>query len=416
MEAAAVLAYVEKSRQAARQRAADQAARQEEEQLAAENRAFALAAATRARIDYDALWMAITDCDDESAALLAPTVKPELVDQPVSEDGRTVLHAAASRGLHSCCRALLGRDDVQPKVATLLRLGDSRGWTPLHCAAACTGENAELVIRLLVEGQGTTLSALDHAGRTPLKVACEWGLSEAAVILRELADQRRAGKPATAASRGNGRRSPAEQLAAGLTPSGPGSEAGEGGLAGEGPAVVPEVDLKASAGIDLVNAGRLEEAVALVNHPDWPFVNERNSYGRTLLHLAAARGSAPLCEAVLDRMDFELADAVDKDQATALHLAAANRRAECCAAILESELFTAVNAQDVQNRTALHLAALRGDAACYDAILAHEACDSKLRDGRQRTAHDYGRERGLGAPPDAGALGELGDPALEIEL
>ncbi|CAE7022404.1 unnamed protein product, partial [Symbiodinium natans] len=86
-------------------------------------------------------------------------------------------------------------------------------------------------------------------------------------------------------------------------------------------------DLGHRAGFDAVADGRLEDAMALVTLPMWPFTNELNARGWTLLHVAAHGGFEELCAALCQRKDFLNVDMPDKEfWATPLHLAAGKRR------------------------------------------------------------------------------------------
>merc|ERR1712232_1541629 len=159
----------------------------------------------------------------------------------------------------------------------------------------------------------------------------------------------------------------------------------------------PEVEsLHFSAGLKAMADGRQAEVLALASFQGWPFVNEVDpKLGRTLLHWAAAKGWDDVCAAMLDRVEFLIPDAFDKDRATALHLAAASRNVGCVEAILANERFTAINARDLCDRTALHLAALRGDSDCYEVIASHEACELGLPDHTGKCAAEYAVERGI---------------------
>merc|ERR1712232_236868 len=159
----------------------------------------------------------------------------------------------------------------------------------------------------------------------------------------------------------------------------------------------PEVEsLHFSAGLKAMADGRQGEVLALASFSGWPFVNQVDpKLGRTLLHWAAAKGWQDVCAAMLERHEFILPDAFDKDRATALHLAAAHGNIECVEVLLAAPRFTAVNARDICDRTALHLAALRGDHECYEVIASSAACDLFLPDCVGKCAAEYAVERGI---------------------
>mmetsp|Transcript_48582 Transcript_48582/g.77314 ORF Transcript_48582/g.77314 Transcript_48582/m.77314 type:complete len:549 (+) Transcript_48582:53-1699(+) len=180
-------------------------------------------------------------------------------------------------------------------------------------------------------------------------------------------------------------------------------EVEEGGLtdeeAGEeGPPPPPPLpeDMGYRAGFKAVEDDRLEDALALARSSLWPFTNEVNARGWTLLHLAAFRGFEELCALMCQRKDFKGIDQPEKDfWATALHFAAGKRRPECCRAIVESGRCLDVNAKDNKGHTPLHLAALRGDKESYAAIAAHPECNPLLPDNDGKSALEYAADRGL---------------------
>lgn len=193
--------------------------------------------------------------------------------------------------------------------------------------------------------------------------------------------------------------SPDAQASAPDSPENPDVEE-EGGLSSEGeegppPPPLPE-DMGYQAGFKAVEDDRLEDALALARSSLWPFTNEVNSRGWTLLHLAAFRGFEELCALMCQRKDFKGVDRPEKDfWATALHFAAGKRRPECCRAIVESGRCLDVNAKDNKGHTPLHLAALRGDKESYAAIAAHPDCNPLLPDNDGKSALEYAADRGL---------------------
>eukprot|EP00439_Symbiodinium_sp_Y106_P054680 s5696_g7.t1 len=156
---------------------------------------------------------------------------------------------------------------------------------------------------------------------------------------------------------------PAEEAEAEDGAANPAAEDLEPGLTDEeeGPTRPPlPEDMGHRAGFQAVSDGRLEDAMVLASLPLWPFTNELNSRGWTLLHVAAHGGFEELCAALCHRKDFLCIDMPDKEfWATPLHLAAGKRRPECCNAIVQSGRCAKVNATDLNGQTPLHLAALR---------------------------------------------------------
>eukprot|EP00435_Cladocopium_sp_Y103_P045844 s2161_g13.t1 len=184
------------------------------------------------------------------------------------------------------------------------------------------------------------------------------------------------------------------------SPENPDAEEEEGGLTSEeeGPPAPPPLpeDMGYQAGFKAVEDDRLEDALALARSSLWPFTNEVNSRGWTLLHMAAFRGLEELCALMCQRKDFKGVDRPEKDfWATALHFAAGKRRPECCRAIVESGRCLEVNAKDNKGHTPLHLAALRGDKESYAAIAAHPDCNPLLPDNDGKSALEYAADRGL---------------------
>eukprot|EP00434_Breviolum_minutum_P025643 symbB.v1.2.022659.t1/scaffold2021.1/size93746/1 len=163
----------------------------------------------------------------------------------------------------------------------------------------------------------------------------------------------------------------------------------------ERPPPLPE-DIGYQAGFKAVEENRLENALALARSSLWPFTNEVNPRGWTLLHVAAYHGLEELCAMMCQRKDFKGIDKPEKDfYATALHFAAGKRRPGCCNAIVQSGRCLDVNAKDNKGQTALHLAALRADRESYAAIAAHPDCNPLLPDNQGKSAAEYAADRGL---------------------
>lgn len=429
----AVRAAVAKSRQAARERAAARAARKAEQEDKVKKAKAAEEAEFRRRNARVELGRAIHAGDDSRAAEAAALVDIELLAL-ADREGSTPLHGAASRGLIECCSKILKRRDLRPEM---LQVRDARGWTPLHCAAAA-GSGSPEICSLLVDHPACPLGAHDVQGRTALDVAREWGLAEPSEVLlhaiqpdlgrtsspkissrsskspsgspagKKKASPKSSPKTSRKSSPKTAKSNPKKQIVEEAQP-----DTLEGDEVSESESQsAEELDWTAKSGIHALADGRLEDVLSILGKPGWPFVNEADDHGRTLLHLGALRGIEELCTAVLDRDDFESADKFDNDRATALHLAAANRHVNACIAIVGSGRFSAVNAQDMRDQTPLHLAAVRGDEDCYNAILAHEDCDPHIRDYKRRSAPDYAVERGI----DAEGQDPLDDRGLQIDL
>lgn len=288
------------------------------------------------------------------------------------DEGMTALHHAAANGLASCCEAILRRRDYdQNKVLA----GDVRGRTPLHHAVLTDSKELK-ACRALVKQ--SNLEARDNEGRTPLQTAQHWGLAETAAFLHTAEATRR------------------KELAAKIKV----KDTFPMGMKGN------SKDVGYMAGIAAITEGRIDDARALMD--TMPFVNQVDSAGNTVLHLAALHGHEDLCEAILRRPDFTDYDVLNKEHATALHLAVGNRQTVCVRAIIESGRFSAVNERDLLDRTALHLAALRSDAEAYEAIVAHPECRPGIPDRYGKSAAEYAAERGMDV--------ELPVPELEIDL
>eukprot|EP00933_Yihiella_yeosuensis_P015726 TRINITY_DN13621_c0_g2_i1.p1 TRINITY_DN13621_c0_g2~~TRINITY_DN13621_c0_g2_i1.p1 ORF type:complete len:739 (+),score=148.89 TRINITY_DN13621_c0_g2_i1:90-2306(+) len=111
--------------------------------------------------------------EETVAALIKKKADPKLA----SDDGRTPLHAAASKGLVSVCSKLLAAN-ADPNALTA---GDIGGMTPLH-AAAHQGHSD--VIDLLVT-EGGNINAQTKDEWTPVICALQNGCSDAAELLRD---------------------------------------------------------------------------------------------------------------------------------------------------------------------------------------------------------------------------------------
>lgn len=117
---------------------------------------------------------------------------------------------------------------------------------------------------------------------------------------------------------------------------------------------------------------------------------------RTALHMAAAKGNAEICDAILTLSPQHCsADVQNRIGATALHMAAREKRTAACKAILRHSEFTAINVRDARGFTALHWAAHQACGDVCQAILGREdftAADQE--DLKGRTAMDIAKEFG----------------------
>lgn len=365
-----VAAAVARSKQAALERAAQKEAEAIEAAALLERKKEQEAAEERKRKELRRLLVPGSEKKAYAELELCPT---RLLSE-VDDEGMTPLHRAGAAGLVSVVEGILRRKDLDRKKATG---GDLQGRTPLHHAVLCNGREVKAVQAML---KHCSLEAKDCDGLTPLQTAQKWGLSEAAKVLHQAEDSKRKELEAKKIK-------PVE--------------------------VVVEVkcnpkDISFMAGINAITEGRIEDARAITANMDWRFVNQVDSQGNTVLHLASLGGHDDLCRKLLAREDFKSFDAKNKEHATALHLAAGNKHIDCVRAIIESGRFAAVNARDMLDRTALHLAALRSDALAYEVISSHKECRPGIPDRYGKSASEYAVERGLDV--------ELAVPDPDIKL
>ncbi|TMW69794.1 hypothetical protein Poli38472_001950 [Pythium oligandrum] len=90
------------------------------------------------------------------------------VENVVDENGDSLLHVAATRGVVAVVRVILDTDGGM----SLLEKPNNDGKTPLHSACS-VNKNAEVVAELL--GRGANGNAVDNESRTPLHLACQAG-------------------------------------------------------------------------------------------------------------------------------------------------------------------------------------------------------------------------------------------------
>jgi len=111
---------------------------------------------------------------------------------------------------------------------------------------------------------------------------------------------------------------------------------------------------------------------ALVQNPFFKHINQKMKEGRTALHVAMLRKlPEDLCLSIAKHKGFTEANAVDTFGYTLLILAASKGMAEVCNAILDRDDFAGVNAQDKWGATALHWAADQDLATVCDKLLSH---------------------------------------------
>lgn len=119
---------------------------------------------------------------------------------------------------------------------------------------------------------------------------------------------------------------------------------------------------------------------------------------QTALHMAASRGHADICTAILSLAPSRSngANAINRIGSTALHMAARKRHVAVCRAILRSSEFTNLNAKDSRGFTALHWAAQEdGSGDIAEAMLLREDFEAvNSQDLRGRTASDIAEEKG----------------------
>lgn len=379
----AVQAAVARSRREARERAESRTRQRQREQEAAKQEEDAEIERERQIGLRHSLREAVLAGKDEGAAQLALELWVEMLCAQ-DDDGSNALHVAAASGAMKCAEAILRRK----KIDAALTGRDRFGRTPLHCAAAVDSDGK--LVQALVAHPACDVSVVDSEGQTALDIAREWGLSEAAKTLQKAAEKK------------------AQRAAAAAAETAAAKTAAARGTSRDAELCADSDDTDHLAALRACSQSRPEEAIDIVNNLMWPFVNEIDERGRTVLHHAATRGWDGLCTAILSREDFALADAFTREErASALHLAAAARRADCCRAIVDSGCFFAINEPDQSGRTALHLAALRADADCYAAISAHEDCNPAIPDLTGKAAFEYAAERGLSVEVPEFAVGDI---------
>ncbi|CAE7295828.1 unnamed protein product [Symbiodinium pilosum] len=114
---------------------------------------------------------------------------------------------------------------------------------------------------------------------------------------------------------------------------------------------------------------------AIAKHRDFNEANAVDTFGYTLLILAASKGMSQVCHAILDRDDFVGVNAQDKWGATALHWAADQDLANVCEKILSHPEFVEGNRRAwsfaFEDKTALDVALHRNCKAAAEVIRRH---------------------------------------------
>jgi len=134
-----------------------------------------------------------------------------------------------------------------------------------------------------------------------------------------------------------------------------------------------------------------EECLKIISSNDFQRINAATA-GGTALHIAARKGMAKVCEAILAHKDFKERDAVSEHGATALHAAARGGDAATIGVLLDAGF--SPNTRDQTKLTAFLLACkFGGEKACV--VFLEKAKSSltlealKTPDDMGRTARDY---------------------------
>lgn len=262
------------------------------------------------------------------------------------DQGRSLLHLAASSRLSNVARALLEYPDF-----TLLNAKTNDGKTALHEAAAVGSiEIAEL---LMGEPRFNEVNGKDRTLQTPLHVAATKG--HVGVVRALLSCER--------FDEANGKDK--ENRTALLL-------AGRWGHVGVVRVLLSHKRFTATNSKDkhgrsalhlAAMHGHIKVATAVMSHPNFTEVNAETNSGWTALHYAVASGHLRMTQEILKQGRFNAFNAKNKIGWNALHYAAFKGNSKVAEALLALPSFTDVNGKDTQDATALHVAARYGHAA-----------------------------------------------------
>ncbi|CAE8588128.1 unnamed protein product [Polarella glacialis] len=183
---------------------------------------------------------------------------------------------------------------------------------------------------------------------------------------------------------------------------------------------------------DLASATALLEAAdqrnegkcrALVQNPGFRFINEKSKDGRTALHLCMLRKlPEDLCLSIARHPEFIQVNAVDTFGYTLLILAASKGMGEVALAILDNDSFIGMNAQDKWGASALHWAADQDLAQVCEKLLENPQFVEGNRRAwsfafEDKTALDVAEHRNCKAAAEAdGGQNESSAPEVLEEL
>lgn len=128
---------------------------------------------------------------------------------------------------------------------------------------------------------------------------------------------------------------------------------------------------------DAISSSDADESLQLLTFSSLPGLNTADADGSSVLHLGAWYGLTDVCQAILDRSDFIMADALDQNGFTALHCATLRGNQDVARLLLMSTTFTSVescyaqfNPHDAGGWSAYQLAVLNGNTAISEMIIA----------------------------------------------